>query len=150
MRTSTRRAKRFLLLSIALICGAAAGSTLGAAPAADQPVMDRARLIASLRAAGAPVERRGSAEQPFLSVKGLMLKVHGEDVQVFQFHDAPAADKQADAVSPDGSAVGTAKIHWIGSPHFYKKGRLLVLYVGEESKVLKALQAVLGPQFAGK
>jgi hypothetical protein len=146
---STGGARRFLLSGV-LICCAAAGAAFPAAPAADQRAMDRTRLISMLRAAGVPVERRGSAEQPFLPVNGVMLKVHGEDVQVFQFRDAAAADQQADAVSPDGSTVGTAKIHWIGSPHFYKKDRLLVLYVGEESKVLEALQAVLGPPFAAK
>jgi hypothetical protein len=35
-------------------------------------------------------------------------------------------------------------------PHFFKSGRLIVLYVGEESSVLKALEAMLGPQFAGR
>lgn len=79
-----------------------------------------------------------------------MIKVHGEDVQVFQYRNAAHADTQAAAVSPDGGTVGTTKVHWVGSPHFYKKARLLVLYVGDDAKVLKALEAVLGPQFAGK
>jgi hypothetical protein len=141
-----------VLLSIGLISVLAAGLPIGAAnaPAADQPVMDRARFIESLRAAGAPVQRQGSAEQPFLSVKGVMINVHGEDVQVFQYRNAADAEQQAAAVSPDGGTVGTTKPFWVGPPHFYKKGRLLVLYVGEAPKVLKTLETVLGPQFAGK
>ncbi len=79
-----------------------------------------------------------------------MIKVHGEDVQVFQYSSTAATDAQAAPVSPDGSAVGTAKPHWVGPPHFYKKGNLLVLYVGDNDTVLQALEAVLGPQFAGK
>jgi hypothetical protein len=141
-----------LLVSISLISVLAAVLPLRAAdgPAANQRVMDRTRLTEKLRAAGARVERRGSAEQPFLSVKGVMFKVYGEDVQVFQYRNAADADTQAAAVSPDGGTVGTTKIHWIGRPHFYKEGRLLVLYLGDEPKVLKALEAVLGRQFAGK
>lgn len=137
-----------LLLSIGFI----AGLLLGAAdsPAANEPGMDRARLIERLRGAGAPVERAGGAEQPFLSAKGVMIKVHGEDVQVFQYRNAAEADRQAAAVSPDGGTVGTTKVHWVGPPHFYKKGKLLVLYVGDDPKVLKALETVLGRQFAGK
>ena len=79
-----------------------------------------------------------------------MIKVGGEDVQVFQYSRAAVADAQAAVISPDGSGVGTSKINWIGPPHFYKKAKLIVLYTGNSDKVLKALVAVLGPQFAGK
>jgi len=80
----------------------------------------------------------------------MMIKVRGEDVQVFEYSDAMAAEAQTALVSPSGSAVGTTKIHWVGPPHFFKKGRLIVLYVGDNGKVLKALEAVLGRQFAGR
>ncbi len=79
-----------------------------------------------------------------------MIQVSGEDVQLFQYAHTAAAEAEAALVSPDGSTVGTSKLHWIGPPHFYKKGKLLVLYVGNNDKVLKALEAVLGRPFAGK
>ena len=79
-----------------------------------------------------------------------MIKVSGEDVQVFQYINAAAADAEAALVSPDGSAVGTSKLHWVGPPHFYKQGKLLVLYVGDNAKVLKALETALGRPFAGQ
>jgi len=79
-----------------------------------------------------------------------MTKVHGEDVQVFEYANAAAADAEAAPISRDGMAVGTRKIFWVGPPHFYKQGRILVLYVGDNDKVLKPLEAVLGPQFAGQ
>jgi hypothetical protein len=139
--------KRLLVCLVLLVVSAAGGAP---ALAANQPVMDRARLIESLRAAGAPVKRAGPVEQPFLSVGGTMIKVYGEDVQVFQYRSPAATEQQAAAISPDGGTIGTTKIHWIGLPHFYKNGRVLVLYLGDEPKVLKALEAVLGPQFAGK
>lgn len=112
--------------------------------------MDYASLIDNLRTAGVSVEPEGEVDQPFFSVEGRIIKVSGEDVQVFQYFHATAADAQAALVSPDGSAVGTSKLHWVGPPHFYKKGKLLVLYVGGNAKALKALEAVLGRQFAGK
>lgn len=114
------------------------------------PVMDSARFIDTLRAAGVRVEPDGEVDQPFFAVKGMMIKVRGEDVQVFQYSNAAATDAQAALVSLNGSAVGTTKVHWVGPPHFYKKGKVLVLYVGDNDKVLKALEAVLGRQFAGK
>ena len=112
--------------------------------------MDYASLLENLRGAGFSVETVAAAEQPFLSVEGKLLNVGGEDVQVFQYPHEAAADAQAALVSPDGSTVGTSKPHWVGTPHFYKRGTLLVLYLGNEVKVLKALNFVLGQQFAGK
>lgn len=111
---------------------------------------DYASLVASLRAAGASAKPGDEVDQPFFPVTGKMIEAHGEDVQVFEFADATAADAQAGRISPTGSTVGTTKVHWIGAPHFYKKGKLLVLYVGDNGQVLKALQAALGRQFAGQ
>ena len=114
------------------------------------PVTDYASLIAHLRAPGASVKPGGDVEQPFFSVKGKMIEVQGEGVQVFQYLSAAAADGQAALVSPSGSTIGTTKVHWMGPPHFYKKGKLLVLYVGDDDKLLTALEAALGRQFAGQ
>lgn len=113
------------------------------------PVTDYASLVANLRAAGASVKPGEEVDQPFFSVAGKMIEVDGEDVQVFQYADAAIADAQAAQVSPSGTTVGRTKIQWIGPPHFFKKGRLIVLYVGDNGKVLKALESILGPQFAG-
>ena len=133
-------------------CGGELAPANQAQPGKSQsrPVTDYGSLLDRLRAGGAIVEPEGEAEQPFLSVTGTMIKLDGEDVQVFQYPDAAAVEAQAARVSRDGSAVGTTKPHWIGPPHFYKRGRVLVLYVGDEEKVLKALEAALGRQFAGK
>ena len=111
---------------------------------------DYASLLSALRAAGVRAERGEEVEQPFLSLKGKIIKIGDQDVQVFQYPDAAQVEAQAALVSPDGSTVGTSKIRWIGSPHFYKQGKLFVLYLGDDGKVLKALDAVLGQQFAGK
>jgi hypothetical protein len=113
-------------------------------------VTDRASLISKLRAAGASVEVVGEADQPFLSVTGTMIKLQGKDVQVFQYSSAKEMEAEAALISRDGTAVGTSKIHWIEPPHFFKQGRVLVLYVGQDTKVGKALEAVLGRQFAGQ
>ena len=115
-----------------------------------ESVMDYTRLIDRLRATGVSALPAGEAQQSFISVQGRMIKVGGEDVQVFQYAHTKAAAEQAALVSPDGNAVGTSMIHWIGSPHFFRKDLLLVLYIGDDEKVIKALEAVLGRQFAGK
>ncbi len=104
----------------------------------------------ALRARGAIVETVGEAEQPFISVIGSMVQVNGEDVQLFAYLSEVQMDAQATRISPDGGTVGTAKIHWIGAPHFFKQGSLLVLYVGENGDLLRLLTEILGRQFAGQ
>lgn len=115
-----------------------------------QPVTDYARVIDQLRAAGVEAEAGDEVDQPFLAVKGRMIRVQGGDVQVFQYPDAAATDAQAALISPDGATVGTAKLQWVGPPHFYKQGQLIVLYVGDDAHVLQALESVLGRPFAGR
>lgn len=112
--------------------------------------MDYNRLIDTLRAAGLSAVPAEEVDQPFFTVPGKLIKIGDEDVQVFQFSDAAAASKQAALISPDGSSVGTSMIHWIGSPHFFRKGPLLVLYVGDSEEMKKALEISLGQQFSGK
>ena len=95
------------------------------------------------------VERGGKVSQPFFSVGGPILAVEGEDVQVFRYATARAAEREVGRVSADGSSVGTNMMSWMSTPHFYRKDNLIVLYVGDNAAVLRALAAVLGAQFAG-
>ncbi len=113
------------------------------------PVKDYESLVNNLRAAGLRVEPAGEASQPFFSAKGRAIKVDQSEIQAFEYPDEAEAQAEAARVSPDGLSVGTSKITWIGPPHFFKKGRLIVLYVGNEAGVIDALKAALGPQFAG-
>lgn len=114
------------------------------------PVTDYVSLIDQLRAAGATVEPAGAVSQPFFSVKGQVIKVNGEDVQVFEYTDAAAAEAEAATVSPDGRSIGTSMVTWVAAPHFYKTGKLIVLYIGNNQTTLAALETALGPQFAGR
>jgi hypothetical protein len=112
-------------------------------------VLDYVSLIDSLRAAGAAVEPAGEISQPFFQVKGRMITVDGGDVQVFEYAKAGDAETEAEQVSPDGKWIGKNHVNWVATPHFYKKGKLIVVYVGDESAVTKTMEAVLGTQFAG-
>lgn len=71
-------------------------------------------------------------------------------VQLFEYENAATADAQAALVLPDGSSVGTSMPFWVAPPHFYKAGRLVVLYVDESDIAVEALETVIGPQFAGR
>lgn len=116
-----------------------------------------AGLVNSLRQAGVTVEPRGEVASHFLSAELRLVAVNDSDVLVWEYEDATAAETEAAGISPDGFALrtlaqGTQRIiaiEWVGPPHFYKTGKLVVLYVGESEVVIDALESVLGPQFAG-
>lgn len=110
---------------------------------------DFTKLIARLRMQGAKVERDEGVSQPFFSVKARVLLVNSEGVQVFEFRTAASARAEARKVSPTGTTIGMSKPSWMGPPHFYLSGKLIVLYVGDDAQVKSLLESVLGPQFAG-
>ncbi len=112
------------------------------------PVTDYVSLVDSLRAAGATVDPAGTISQPFFVPEGQLLTVNGEGVQAFEF--ASEAEAIAETVSADGSSVGTSMILWVAPPHFYKAGRLIVIYVGSDGGVINILQEIMGSQFAGR
>lgn len=113
-------------------------------------VQDFNTLVTALQSAGITVESGGQVTQPFFTVPGQTLKLNGQDVQVFTFENAQALEAEAAQISADASTIGTNMPSWMSDPHFYKVGRMLVLYVGQDQKILDILSNVLGPQFAGK
>ena len=131
---------------IATSCAAnqAAGVTVG------QPVDSYDGLLAALRGTGSKVDSVGPISQPFFVPEGQVISVDGSEVQVFEFAIEQDAQSAADTISADGSSIGTSMISWVEAPHFYKSGKIIVLYVGEEDAVVDALEVVLGSQFAGR
>ncbi|HET9590767.1 MAG TPA: hypothetical protein VFO91_18400 [Anaerolineales bacterium] len=147
MKTKISLISSLLLLAL---FGAACGGRSAAVDSGAGSVDDQASLVDALRAAGATVEAGDSVEQVFFAVKGQIIQVNGADVQVFEYETAEAMEAEAAQVSSDGGSIGTSMVTWVAAPHFYKSGRILVLYVGDDQAVLDLLEAALGPQFAGR
>ncbi len=114
------------------------------------PVKDYVSLIDTLRGKGRKVTPKGSITQPFFSVNGYIISVDEEDVQVFEYASTNEAEKEAQKVSPDGGSVGTSMMSWVDTPHFYKKERIIVIYIGDNRKILDSLNSAVGQQFAGR
>lgn len=121
-------------------------------PAASSPpaVEDQATLLAALQAEGTKIEVGDLITQDFFSAASQTIKVNGADLQVFQYENAAAMEKDASQVAPDGTSIGTSKPLWAGAPHFYKAGRIIVLYLGNDQAILGLLDKLMGAQFAGK
>lgn len=113
------------------------------------PTLDYLSLVDSLHTAGATVAPAGELSQPFFSVQVRLIKVNGADVQVLEYAHVNDTKDEAEKISSDGQWVGDTHVNWVDVPHFFSQGRLIVLYVGDESVIIKLLEAVLGSQFAG-
>ena len=111
---------------------------------------DVARLIQDLRAHGAAVTlSKERISQPFFAAQGRVIHVTQQAVWVFSYANAAAFERDVAKISSDGMTIGHSKPSWMGTPHFYRQQRLIVLYLGDDSRVLDALTPVLGQQFAG-
>lgn len=138
-----------VVLSLSLgACAQQQASVSAPQPAAEERT--EASLVAALRAAGFSVVPAGQISQPFFSPKAHVYTVNGDDLQVYEYRDAAAAQSEAAAVSPDGSSVGKSSTMWIAPPHFFCGGRVIALYLGTNPEIRRQLEQLLGSQFAGR
>ena len=70
-------------------------------------------------------------------------------ISIYEYRSNEIMENFASKINSDGSQIGDALVDWIGPPHFYKKGNILVQYVGENKEIIKVLEKILGKQFAG-
>ena len=115
----------------------------------EMEVFDIKRFIDDLESLGITIEIGESVTQSFFTPQGQIIKLHGEDLQVFEYGSEEKASDEAMLVSADGSSVGTSMMTWIDTPHFYQAGKITVLYVGKNTQVIDTLDELLGNQFAG-
>jgi hypothetical protein len=116
-------------------------------------VHDLGSLTSRLQTEGMSVVIGGAAHHPFLSVAGQVLLVNNQAVEAFQYPSAAALLVDTADITDDG-CIGTLgggeAMPWSGPPQLYKSTGLLVIYVGSDATILRALTAALGPQFKGQ
>lgn len=118
---------------------------------------DESFAIADLRdrlaEEGHAVVADGTASGAPLASNADLLCVDGTQVRVYQYHDLAARVVVSDGISPDGSKItlplkGSSNkvmlVGWIASPHFFAKGRVIVLVLGDDTRVREALTRILG------
>jgi hypothetical protein len=68
-------------------------------------------------------------------------------LQVFEYPSEAEAAKDTETVAPDGSSIGAVSMFWMTKPHFYHKGTIIALYIGDDAELLKLFEDSLGTQF---
>jgi hypothetical protein len=118
-------------------------------PIAGVVVKDQASFLAALQATGAAVTVDEPIVQTFFTPEGQIIKVNGQDVQVFEYESNEAMEAEALQVNPSGGTIRDEMIMWTDLPHFYKAGRIIALYIGTDEELIGLLEKVLGLEFAG-
>lgn len=121
------------------------------------PFADGSALVEHLQRGGVDLEPLGTSQYVWFAAPATTYQVGSSEGDVLYIHEHADAAEAADAarrVSPDGSHVigpdnKDILVQWLGEPHLYQNGRLLVVYVGTDPNVLSRLGEAMGAQFAG-
>ena len=126
----------------------AAAATLATAFAVQYSTLD---LLADLANLGAQVEvAPGRVVKPYLTTYGLIVRVDGEPIQVFQYADEASLLADVDGLDASASSINGLPLAWPAAPHFWHKGSLLALAVTDEQDYVDLISQVLGAPFAGQ
>lgn len=119
-------------------------------PAETRPSPELAVFYGELVAQGAVVVPTGArVTKPYLSAPGTLVRINGQPVQVFEYADAALLEAELSGLAPDASSIDGRPLAWQGIPHFWRRGPVLVLWVGDDPAMLELLHSVLGEQIAG-
>jgi hypothetical protein len=94
------------------------------------------------------------AEKDFLPTTRKRMIIGDETLDIYLFDDNIDMENEAKYIDGDGSVYSSGsksmKVRWISSPHFYKRGNIIVQYIGTNEKIISDLKDILGEQFAGR
>lgn len=118
-------------------------------------------FITALDAAGFDVSEGQVADLGFPVWPAARSASTGVRVTACEFASEAGAGDVRSAITPDGFGIPSggealAHVDWIGPPHLFAGGKLIVLYIAyrphdrqDERRTLDALEIILGRQFAG-
>lgn len=91
----------------------------------------------------------------FLPTTRKRMIIDKEVIDIYLYNSNKAMEKDAKGIYDGGYAYsnGTEAVNvsWgVSYTHFYKKGNIIVLYVGENNKIISDLKDIFGEQFQGK
>lgn len=141
--------KIFLVASLVVLVAACQAGGTGGSQAPSPGAEGVEGLIADLSGAGASVKNSGRFSPDPLSGQGVLLCVGGESVRVYVFGSAAELSQVASRIKPsDPSNIGTSIVEWMGTPRFWQRDRVLVLYLGQNPTTETLLRSALGEPFA--
>lgn len=109
------------------------------------PVFELADVIDALSGVAATVEQRGRVPAMPFSVPGRRLAVDAFEIDVREYADVVARAEEEGTIAMGGWSVNNTPVEWIASPHYWSRGRVIVLYLGDNPRAIDLLNSTLGP-----
>lgn len=89
-------------------------------------------------------------EQDFLPTTRKRMIIDDKVIDIYLFSNDNEMEHEASHIDSGGySYNNSSNVSWVSIPHFYKKGSLIVEYVGEDENIMSDLPDILGEEFAG-
>jgi len=111
------------------------------------------RLLTELREMGYDVDAKSVQEDILQGQRKWLTMDETENVSVYLYASPRKMEQDASYIDEGGSGYTNGRksveISWVSYPHFYRKGNIIVLYVGEDAHIISALEEIMGDQFAG-
>jgi hypothetical protein len=104
-------------------------------------------FIQSLKDRGYTVikpEIEGDTPHTFFSVYPTYYEADGKRLAIYEYNNVKKAKKDSEMISEDGYTIGNTIIEWVDKPHFYRKEKIIVSYIGSDVELQKDLNEILG------
>jgi hypothetical protein len=90
-------------------------------------------------------------EKSYFSAKNTNYVINDEKFSVYQYNKEDKDKLEADlrSVTDNGKKINGATVNWKTAPHIYKKGRVVVIYDGDNETALTEVKEILGPPILG-
>ncbi|MDD5794991.1 hypothetical protein ACTNDG_05485 [Clostridium sp. HCP1S3_B4] len=78
-------------------------------------------------------------------------KIGDDSIYVYEYDTKGEADieKDINSIKDNGNRINDAIVQWNSEAHIYKKGRLIVIYDGNNKDILNKLNGILGNPILG-
>lgn len=110
-------------------------------------------LITNLEQKGFNVISKDEKKEIFQGKRKWLSINKNENINVYLYQTNEKMEEDSSSIDRGGTSYNNGKdsadIDWDSLPHFFKKDNIIVLYVGENSAIIEALEEILGKQFAG-
>lgn len=88
-----------------------------------------------------------------IMVDGKQVILYDTEIIIYSYEYKEEMEKEASSINKEASQISRnddlIQIEWQKTPHFYKKGRIIVQYIGDDEKIISDLTEIMGEQFAG-
>lgn len=92
-------------------------------------------------------------DSDMLSDKAKSISLGNDTLTIYEFNNYTEMMESSNGIDTYGSTVKCgnteSKIEWISTPHWFRRGSIIILYVGDNTELIKTLESIVTPQFAG-